>query len=185
MTLMAAVAGLTLTGTVAMAQGIGGSAADKNLLVNASFEKGLEGWKVNANQKKGTATIDQTEMRGGKPTLRVDNPEPDDLHVTQTITVEPNTRYRFEGYIKTKDVEPMKRDSKDGACLAIEGGYQKSQVISKTKSWTKVTLEFATGPSEKQVSLGTRLGFYYGITKGTAWYSDLSVERVGKAPPPR
>jgi hypothetical protein len=181
---LAAVAATGLAGSLALAQGFPGATpgATKNLLVNGSFEKGLEGWTVDANQKIGKATIDQQELRNGKPTLRVDNPQPDDVHVKQTITVEPNTRYRFEGYIKTKDVEPAKRDGKDGACLAIEGGYKKSQIVSKTRGWTKVTLEFITG-SEPQVTLGTRLGFYYGITKGTAWYSDLSVERIGKAPP--
>jgi len=181
---LAVIAGITLAGSVAVAQNLGSTTTSttKNLLVNGSFEKGLEGWTVDANQKKGTAVIDENEKRGGKSTLRVDNPEADDVHIKQTVTVEPNTRYRFEGYIKTKDVEPAKRESKDGACLAIEGGYKKSQIITKTRGWSKVTLEFITG-AETSVDLCARLGFYYGICKGTAWYADLSLERIGKAAP--
>ena len=182
---MAVMAGLTLGGTVALAQAPAGSSPNKNLLVNGAFEKGMEGWTVDAAQKKGTATIDQKELRGGKPTLRMDNLEPDSVNVKQTIKVEPNTRYRFEGYIKTKDVEPAKRDGKAGACLAIIGGDEKSQIIGKTKAWTKVTLEYLTGPAQTEVSLCTRLGFHQAANKGTAWFSDLAVERVGKAPPPR
>jgi hypothetical protein len=100
MYVVAAVAGITLGGSAVMAQGTANST--KNLLVNGSFEKGLDGWKVDANQKKGTATVDETEKRNGKPSLKVENPEADDVHVTQSVPVEPNTRYRFEGYIKTK-----------------------------------------------------------------------------------
>jgi hypothetical protein len=179
---------LLVCSLLALAAGAGQAqttpAPDKNLLANGLFENGLEGWTVNANQKKGTAVIDDTEKHQGKPTVRVDSPEGDDVHVKQKVTVQPNTKYRLEGYIKTKNVEPLKRESKDGACLALEGGYQKSQIVSKSKGWTKVTLEFATG-TQTEVELGARLGFYYNLVKGTAWFSELSLERVGKATPVR
>jgi len=45
------------------------------ILVNGSFEKGLEGWTVDAIRRS-TADIDR-QIHHGKPTMRVDNPEPD------------------------------------------------------------------------------------------------------------
>jgi hypothetical protein len=185
MEFLAAIAGLAFISSMALGQDgslpLGqDTAAAKNLLVNGSFEKGLDGWTVDAHEKHGQATIDSTEMREGKPTLRVENAGADDTHVKQKITVEPNTRYRLEGYIKTKDAVAQGRQSKVGASLAVEGGFQRSNEVNRTKSWTRVAFDFSTG-SETEIEVGARLGFYANLTMGIAWFSDLTLKKIGKS----
>lgn len=184
---LAAIAGLTLVGSNAMAQELTGTTTTtttKNLIVNGSFEKGMEGWTFEPHAKKGTAVVDENEKHGNKPSLRIDNAQDDDSHIKQKVAVEPETRYRLEAYIKTKDVLPTKRDSKGGACIDLEGTWQTSQKVNKTKSWTKVTHDIVTG-AEKEVEVGGRLGFWSDGCTGTAWFTDFSLVKIGKAPPRR
>lgn len=182
MNLMAAMAGFALTGSVALAQG---TPTTKNLLVNGTFEKGTEGWTFDGHGKAfSEMAMDENEKHSNRASLRVTNTEGNDTHVKQKVTVEPNTKYRLEGYIKTKDVFTVKRDGKDGASIAVEGGFQRTVPVAKTSPWTKVTHEFATG-EEKEIEIGTRLGFFSAPVTGTAWYADISLVKIGKAPPRR
>jgi hypothetical protein len=184
MNCLAVIVGLSLAGSVAVAQGLGSTPAPttKNLLVNGSFENGTDGWTLKAYANQGRMAIDETEKHGGKPTLRVDNPAGDDTHLKQTVTVEPDTHYRLEGYIKTKDLQSVKRDGKGGAQLVLDNSWTRSPVISKTKSWTKVSVDIVTG-AETTIDVGGRLG--YDNVTGTAWFAELSLVKVGKAPPRR
>ena len=150
-----------------------------NLIKNGNFEKGSEDWMLHAHDKKGTMAIDETELRNGKPSLRVTNSEGDDTSVTQKIAVKPNTRYQMSAHIKTKDVEAVKRGGKNGACVAVVGGYVKTPDVVKTKSWTRVTADFVTG-KETEISFGPRLGFYSGLTTGTAWFSEITFTELGR-----
>ena len=177
--LLAAVAGLMMAGSIAFAQE---GTNSKNLIINGTFEKGMEGWTFDPHGKKGTATVDQNEKHLNRPSLRIDNTEPDDSHIKQKVTVEPETRYRLEAYIKTKDVLPAKRDSRGGACIDLEGTWQTSQKVSKTHSWTKVSHDIVTG-SETEVEIGGRLGFWSDACAGTAWFADFTLVKIGKAPP--
>ena len=177
--LLAVVAGFTVVGSAVFAQE---GANSKNLIVNGSFEKGMEGWTFDPNGKKGVAAMDENEKHLNKPSLRIDNAQPDDSHIKQKVTVEPETRYRLEAYIKTKDVLPAKRDSKGGACIDLEGTWQTSQKVNKTHSWTKVTHDIVTG-SETEVEVGGRLGFWSDACTGTAWFANFTLVKIGKAPP--
>jgi len=181
---LAVVAGFTLAGSVAMAQDLGSTTNPKNLLVNGSFEKGTEGWTFEPHGKVGIMALDETEKHGGKPSVRIENPGDEDSHLKQKVTVEPETRYRLEGYIKTKDVKGTKRDSKGGATLDLEGTWQHTVAVNKTKSWTKVSIDIVTG-AQTEVEVGGRLGYWSDGVIGTAWFADLSLVKIGKAPPRR
>ncbi|MDB6175872.1 MAG: dolichyl-phosphate-mannose--protein O-mannosyl transferase [Chthoniobacteraceae bacterium] len=173
---LAALIGLALTNHSVLAQE---SVKSDNLLTNGSFEKGIEGWTLNAHEKIGQVAIDEKEKHGSKPSLRLENPSGDDTFLKQTVTVKPNTKYRLSGYIKTKDVQTVKREGKDGASLSVGGGFVKTPPIVKSKSWTKVTHEFATG-AETEIEVGPRLGFFSALTTGTAWFADLSLDELGR-----
>jgi hypothetical protein len=158
------------------------SSSTKNLLVNGSFQNGTDGWTLSSYYKIGKMEIDPTEKHGNSPALRIDNAQGDDTHLKQKVTVEPETRYRLEGYIRTKDLRSVKREGKGGAQVDLDGTWQRSQVVSGTKSWTKVSLDIVTG-AETEVEVGGRLG--YDPVVGTAWFADLSLVKIGKAPPRR
>jgi hypothetical protein len=150
-----------------------------NLFTNGSFADGMQGWI--AKPKPGnTAEVDKTELRDGRPTLKIFNAKGGDTMVWQKIAVKPKTRYKMTGYIKTMDVIPDKPKDGDGASLAISGGYQTSQRIQKTKPWAKVELEFESG-NQTEMTLGPRLGQYNSPVAGSAWFADVMLVEVGRS----
>ena len=162
-----------------LAQSSTASAADEtesNLLQNANFEKGADGWELNAFGKKGTMAIDQDELRDGKPTLRITSV--DDLtFVYQTVKVKPNTRYRLSGYLKTKDVRDLK-GRKNGAMLLV-GMSNGSGGIRGTTGWRKVSMDL-NSQDKTEIRVGGAVGYYASPVAGTAWFSDLSLVELGR-----
>lgn len=153
------------------------AAGDRNLLTNANFEDGATGWELVAFHNKGTMTIDTKELRNGKPTLRIDNVEGDHSFVRQVVKGKPNTHYRLTGYIKTKNVEMTKKVEKSGAVLMVGQTLECTPAIQKTKSWTKVTLEFV--PKDvNDIRVGPSLGSYGANVTGTAWFAELTLTEV-------
>lgn len=159
-----------------------GNAADRNdnLLVNASFEKGTDGWQLRAFASKGQMAVDLNEKHGASGSLRIENSGADDTFVGQKVVVKPPARYRLTGWIKTKDVTPIEHNGKEGASLSLFGSFEKSQSVVKTKGWTRVTLDFDTG-SKTEVEVGPRLGHHASKAIGTAWFADLSLVELGPA----
>lgn len=151
-----------------------------NLLPNGDFAKGMEGWNVHPHGKIGTATIDEVEKRDGKPVMKLSNSKGDDLIVSYKLTVKPKTRYRITGYIKTKDIVPDDAKGKAGASLSVTGGFEHSEMVLKTKPWTKVSMEYDTG-NKTEIEVGPRLGHYSNKVSGTAWFADLTVVEIGKS----
>jgi hypothetical protein len=182
---LAVIAGCTLMSSLALAQDKSPtpeqeSAGSKNLLNNGDFTKGTEGWEFHAYEQRGKMSIDEKEKHGDKPCVRIDHIDGDSSKLKQTVTVEPETRYRLEGYIKTKDLQSVKREGRGGAGLFLDGTWQRSQVVNKTKSWTKVSVIIVTG-AQTEVQVGGSLD----LVTGTAWFADLSMVKIGKAPPRR
>jgi hypothetical protein len=146
-----------------------------NLLLNASFESADENWKDgNIDAARATVTVDETEKHEGKASLRIQNLAGNDTFVLQTVAVKPGFRYKLTGWIKAKDVV-----SKDkGATIALEGGFEQTESIVRTKGWTKVTFDFDSGAMDK-IKIGPRLGHYSTMALGTAWYDDLTLVEMG------
>ncbi len=175
--------------------------AKANLLTNGDFKKGMEGWELLSFGKQGQANVvkpedvmvdglkpraagqpapDPTEIRDGKPSLKIDNMNPDDTAVKQKVTVKPATRYRLSGWIKTKGVEAknMMVKKPTGASLCLMGGFEKSEDVLRTKGWTYVKYEFSSG-TRSEIVVGARIGIYATPVKGTAWFSDISLVELG------
>ncbi|MDR3400951.1 MAG: carbohydrate binding domain-containing protein [Chthoniobacter sp.] len=156
-------------------------AEEKNLLVNGNFEHGLEHWELIAFSKHGKMAIDTEELHDGKPTLRIDNVEGDHSFVRQILKTKRNMRYRFSGYIKTKDVEPVKA-GEGGAVLMSGMSLDHTSPIQKTTPWTKVTFEFTPSPKiPGEIRVGSSLGIYARPVTGTAWFADLTLTELGPA----
>ncbi len=156
-------------------------AAEKdNLLVNGSFAMGTQGWQLRAFASKGTMADDPDVKHGVHGSLRVENSGADDTFVGQKVTVKPLTRYRLTGWIKTKDVTLIDHKAKEGASLSVLGGFENTESVAKTKGWTRVTLDFDTGP-KTEVEVGPRLGHHGSKVIGTAWFAELSLIELGPA----
>ena len=145
-----------------------------NLLTNPSFEDGLTGWQVVHFNKRGTAAPDTVEKHDGKSSLVIENAAADDSYVRQQVTVKPKTRYRLTGYIKTKDVVGKGA----GACFSLTGTFEKTEPIAGTKSWTKVSFEFDSGPAS-DIMIGPRLGHQASPVLGKAWFDEITLVELG------
>jgi hypothetical protein len=171
-----------------------------NLLTNGDFQQGMDGWELLSFGHQGQATVvapgkglqdalkpvgsqgaaatDPAEVNNGKPSLKIENISDDDTAVNQKVKVKPATRYRLSGWIKTKSVEWKQAKGKRGASLCIMGGFESSEPIGKTKGWTHVYYEVASG-TRSELVIGARLGMYASPVRGTAWFSDLSLTEIG------
>lgn len=151
-----------------------------NLLSNGDFSKGVDGWNFDPHLKKGQVVVDPSELRNGKPTIRIENIAPDDSTLSQKVSVKPATRYRLEGWVKTKNVGSADSKSTAGASLGLKGAFLKSDSLNKTQSWKRLTVEITT-VGETEIAVGPRLGSFGALVTGTAWFSDLELKEVGPA----
>lgn len=161
-------------GTIALAPAQQSSTAKPNLLTNPSFEDGQNGWQFSAHRKQGTVAVDTTEKRNGKSGIRLENTTVDDSFMKQEVTVKPKTRYRFTGYIKTKDV--LVKGT--GATLSLGGGFEHTESMTGKQGWKKVSFEFDSGPLST-VTVGPRLGHHASLATGVAWFDDLELVEIG------
>ena len=126
----------------------------------------------------------------------------------QTVTVEPNTKYRMTGWLRYElpptqpaaEFTPAAGDQTEpaaatgatgtdspsepstmpipGASIGLLNRPETSEVISATTDWKQVTLEFTTTESETTLSPGFRFGLEGQQIAGTAWFDDLKLEKV-------
>ena len=156
--------------------------ADRNLLTNGNFAKGIAGWQILNWGKNGTMEVDTRELHDGRPTLRIDNVEACHSFVRQILKAKPHTRYRLTGYIKTKDVEPANAAEKTGAILMVGRKSVYTPLLKGTNSWTEVSVEFVT-EHDPEIRVDPSLGSDYGFVSGTAWFSDLQLTEIGEDQP--
>ncbi|MBP3256009.1 MAG: hypothetical protein J6M60_05930 [Clostridia bacterium] len=120
-------------------------------------------------------TRDEEIKLGNANSYRIDNPTYNDAMFFKTIDVTPNTVYRVTCKIKTLDVEPEKEYTDVGAHISIGNTFEKSDNVTGTTDWKEVSFCFNSKNREK-VDLGFRLGGAEGLVKGTAWFTDFTIE---------
>jgi hypothetical protein len=90
----------------------------------------------------------------------------------QRVQVEPHTRYRLAGWIRTQDVIP---GTGRGAFLNVQEVQPvKTNPITGTTDWTRVEMTFDTGPNET-VQVNCLLGGW-GRSSGKSWFDDITLE---------
>lgn len=156
----------------------------RSLFANTAFERGMEGWRYEAwKNKVAKAMSDRQVTHAGRPSIRIDHPEPTDSWLTQIVKVKPNTRYRLSGWIKTDNVVKPEianqRKGNEGASLGILQAYEKSTSVTGTQDWTLVSMDFDS-KARTSVRIGPRLGHHGKLVTGTAWFADLSLVELGR-----
>lgn len=129
-----------------------------------------------------------SHAHSGQRSLRIILRSPrtlDNIHVSQTVVVEPGARYRFECYVRTEDLispsTPVLVVSD-----AVEHGtlVQSSPLPTGTNDWQKISLDFTANPKYD----GITVGFYRAPCSegqqicpifGTVWYDDFNLQRIG------
>ena len=160
-------------------------AEGENLLENADFSKldsdGMpEYWYTDAYYMDAGYTVFGVSEgdSGHEHIITIQNIAENDARFAQAVEVEPNSLYRFSGYIRASGVEGGL-----GANLSIEGIYAFSDKVYDTQGeWEYIEYYGETGPDQDYIVVLARLGGYSGICSGKAAFSDLSLTKVDSIP---
>ena len=147
-----------------------------DVLLNGGFEDGgstpdfwgKDAWIIS----RSTFTWDSAQKHSGNRSVGISNDTTNDARWVQTVSVQPNAKYRLSGWTKTQDVAT---NGDRGANLSILGGFTSTNKLYGTNDWTFVSVDFDTG-SVTSLQVAARLGMYSGDTTGTAWFDDLKLE---------
>lgn len=161
---------------------------DDNLLSNSGFEKVHKGkakdWTTSSWQA-GEANVkilyDGSVYRSGSRSLRIVHPLSNDTSVMQTLNVEPDTVYRISGWIKTQQVQSAQ--GRIGATMCIDGTWTMSSDLKGDNPWTYKELWVRTAKNQTRLKVACRLGYWYSVAVGSAWFDDVMVEKFAKPPP--
>ena len=161
-------------------------AAAENLLENGSFESvngdGMPlAWETDAyvlDEGYSVFSVSEDSPKDGLRCARIRNNGMNDARLAQTVRVEPETLYRFSGYIRAKGIKEGR-----GANLSLEGLYVFSEsVYDSNNEWVYIEWYGETGEGQETVTLFARLGGYSGESTGEAWFDQLSLEPVAETP---
>lgn len=160
--------------------------AATNLLKNASFELVTDGapadWNHDAYLKEEhitTYSISNSEAHTGTYSAVLENKEANHSRWTQVISVKPKSIYKLSGYVLTEQVGP----DATGAQFFVEGvAVTYPEVKDTNEKWTYVHFYAKTGKDQKSITFAASLGGYGSINTGKAYFDDVSVEKVSKAP---
>jgi hypothetical protein len=122
-------------------------------------------------------TWDLDAVRDGIHSIKVSADTPNDASWIQTIALQPETNYLLTGWIKTENVEHSSQAVDAGANLCLFGTWQRTAGVFGTSDWQEVRMTFNSGPTGS-VTIGARLGFWSGVTTGTAWFDDLRITEI-------
>jgi len=112
----------------------GEEAPEHNLIKNANFENGANGWELVNYGKGGTMAMDRTERHNGKPTLRIES-FGQQTFARQAVKVKPHTTYLLSAYIKVKDVQEDGGSGTGGAIVMMGMSFYESQGVHGTTDW--------------------------------------------------
>ncbi len=150
-------------------------------VANPGFEDGgagrVAGWKPETwNGKASAEPVDGGH--GGARSIQIESKDAGaDTAWTTKVAVRPFARHRISAWVKVDGVEPK---GGAGAGINLHGRDEKSQMLTGTKDWTEVSLEFDSG-TDDAVQLNCILG-YMGLAKGRARFADLRIEMLEAHP---
>lgn len=149
------------------------------LLTNGSFELPTQtsvtdplNWSISQWISSSQLIRDDANAHSGGSSIRITSATANDAWFSQEVIVEPDTPYMLTGWIKTENVS-----SGAGANLSLVGTWIHSAGRFGTTDWTRVSLSFNSGPSNR-ITIGARLGYWAGVSTGTAWFDDLRLTPI-------
>lgn len=153
--------------------------APEEVLANGGFESVAgerpEDWR-SRQWGEGTfqATLTTNQPHAGRYAVQLESAQGADCAWCQHVEVEPRSRYRLTGWIRT---EKVAAGTGQGAFLNVqEVQAVKSQVLTGTADWQRVEMIFDSG-SHTEVQVNCLLGGW-GRSTGRACFDDLILERL-------
>ena len=144
----------------------------------------LFGWQITPVAQTEVA-VDTSQHHSGNRSLRVvfnGFPKSAYYNISQLVVVEPSTRFRFEGYVRTQDL-------KSGGTPLIEvANAVGGKVLGTSEAfpmgrndWQLVTIEFSTPEKTEGVYVRTNRAFCGDVCPifGIIWYDDFNFQNLG------
>ncbi len=177
-----------LFGLLFSAMLLGTACADEsNVLQNGGFENvgasGVpDGWYTVSYRDTASNTlfsVSDEEAHSGTYSAKIVNANLNDARFVTVVSVEPESMYRVSGYILVKEMD----DVGNGANFALEEIYAASEsVFDSDGEWQYVEWYGETDTDQTQIELGVRVGGFGAESKGTAYFDDITVEKVSTLP---
>lgn len=159
------------------------SAEGNNILKNPSFEDAdkpyswdQDIWEASDGQKE--IKVVNNVFHTGKQCAAIINTKEGDSRLKQTIDVESDSIYKISGWIKTENVG----DTQKGANFSILMLQITSTDVKGTTDWKYIEMYGRTGKSQTSLTVTAGLGGYGSLNTGTAYFDDISVEKVSSVP---
>ncbi len=141
-----------------------------------STYKDWMGWTGNGSTN--FSVDDKVHTNNSWYSIKLENTDYNISYVEKTYNVEPYTTYRFSAMVKYSGyaLSPDAEVQKSGACVGKAYTYENSGYTTSS-NWAFMEYEFTTG-NETTYNLALQNGIYNGKCKGTAWFSDVKLEKV-------
>ena len=158
---------------------------------NGGFENSISapgvslfGWQI-ASVAQTEVALDTSQHHSGSRSLRVvfnGFPKTAYYNIAQLVVVEPSTRYRFEGYVRTQDLKsggtPLLEvaNAADGKVLGTSESFPMGR-----NDWQLVTIEFTTPDKTEGIHVRTNRAFCGEVCPifGIIWYDDFNFQNLG------
>lgn len=111
----------------------------------------------------------------GKRSYKVENKDFNDAMFYRKIKVKEFTPYKVSCMVKTENVEQNNNIQTSGAQIFLKNTEEHSDVFAGTNDWQKLEFCF-NSKNNTELEIGFRLGGNGEKVKGTAWFSDISLE---------
>ena len=128
-----------------------------------------------AETGKTSFSRDSEETTNNKRSYKIENKDYNDAMFYREISVKENTPYKVTCMVKTEDVEKYNDVTIAGAQIVLKGTEEHSYVVSGTTDWTKLEFCF-NSKNNTEIEIGFRLGGNGEKAKGTAWFSEITLE---------
>lgn len=169
------------------------SAEGVGQIANSGFENqigppgtSLFGWQLSPLPQTEITTVGSHRHAGTRSLRIIFNgySKANFYNVSQLVVVEPNTRYRFEGYVRTQDLKSGGTPLIEAANVADNKVLGTSQPFPVGRNdWYPVTFEFSTPEKTEAIYLRTNRAFCGDVCPifGTIWYDDFNLQRLGQS----
>jgi hypothetical protein len=151
--------------------------AQTNLLLNPGLTAGSGNSPLNwensqfGGEQPGDVTF-EWEQDVQPPDLEIWNYQPADARWTETVHLKPGW-YHFTASVRTENVG----EDGTGANISVLDSWFLSRQVKGSGFWETVGF-YMQVPTEGDVILACRLGFYSSTDTGRAWFRDLSLIKV-------
>ena len=158
--------------------------AEENLIQNGDFAS-LDGERpIGWSQEmwltdSGVSLLSVEEDGYDGACASITNVDANDARFVQTVRVEPDKLYRVSAMVRAEGCD----EGGCGANLSIGSLFVYSEPLYDTHGqWEYVELYGRTGPEQRELSLFIRVGGYGQLSMGRAWFDDVAISEVDKAP---